>query len=130
MVLPFRNIINLSIKLSTFPEECKIVKLKPIYKKGAKTDPKNYRAISLLRLVSKIIEKSIEGYLNKKKLIYMYRSGFRTNHSTDLCLAQLTDFDSAGMDKQMHTGMILVDLHSTTEFSLKEEIFWFLDICN
>ena len=130
LALPLRNIINLSIKLSTFPEECKIVKLKPIYKKGAKTDPKNYRAISLLRLVSKIIEKSIEGYLNKKKLIYMYRSGFRTNHSTDLCLAQLTDFDSAGMDKQMHTGMILVDLHSTTEFSLKEEIFWFLDICN
>ena len=33
-----RNIITLSIKLSTFPEECKIAKLKPIFKKGAKTD--------------------------------------------------------------------------------------------
>ena len=65
-------------------------------------------------LVSKIIEKSIhfqiEDYLNKKKLIYMYQSGFRTNHSTDLCLTQLTDFVSTGMDDQMHTGMILVDL--------------------
>ena len=40
----------------------------------------------------------------------MYQSGFRTNHSTDLCLAQLTDVVATGMDKQMHTGMILVDL--------------------
>ena len=40
----------------------------------------------------------------------MYQSGFRTNHSTDLCLAQLIDFVAIGMDKQMHTGMKLVDL--------------------
>ena len=31
LVLPLRNVINLSIKLSTFPEECKITKLKPIF---------------------------------------------------------------------------------------------------
>ena len=49
-------IINLSIKLSTFPEECKIAKLKPIFKKVAGTDPKNYRPISLLPLVSEINE--------------------------------------------------------------------------
>ena len=76
LALPLTNIINLSIKLSTFQEECKIAKLKTIFKKGARTDPKNYRPISLLPLVSKIIEKSIhfqiEDYLNKKKLIYMY----------------------------------------------------------
>ena len=110
-----RKIINLSIKLSTFPEECKVAKLKPIFKKGAWTDPKNYRPISLLPLVFKIMEKSIhfqiEDYLiRKKKLIYMHQSGFRTNHLTDLCLAQLTDFIAIGMDKQKHTGMILVDL--------------------
>ena len=40
----------------------------------------------------------------------MYQSGFRTNHSTDLCLTQLIDFVATGMNKQMHTGMILVDL--------------------
>ena len=50
-----------------------------MFKKGARTDPKNYRPISLLPLVSKTTEKSIhfqiEDYLNKKKLIYMYQSG-------------------------------------------------------
>ena len=40
----------------------------------------------------------------------MYRSGFRANHSTDVCLAKLTHFVSTGMAKHMHTGMILVDL--------------------
>ena len=114
LVLPLGNITNLSTKLSTFPEEYKIAKLKPILKKGARTDPKNYRLISLLPLVSKIIEKlihfQIEDYLNKKRQIYMYRSGFRTNHSTDLCLAQLIDFIATGMDKQMYTSMILADL--------------------
>ena len=105
------------MKLSTFPEECKIAKLKPIFKKSARTDPKNYCPISLLPQVSKTIEKSIhfqiEGYLNKKKLIFMYQSGFRTNHSTDLCLAQLIDYVANGIDKQMHTGMTLVDLQKS-----------------
>ena len=40
----------------------------------------------------------------------MYQSGFRTNHSTDLYQSQLIDFVATGVDKQMHTGMILVDL--------------------
>ena len=57
LALPLGNIINLSIKLSTFPEECKIAKLKSIFKKRSRTDPKNYRPISLLPLVSKIIER-------------------------------------------------------------------------
>ena len=73
LALPLGNIINLSIKLSTFPEECKIAKLKPIFKKGARTDPKNYCLISFLQLLSKITEKSIhfqiEDFLNKIKLI-------------------------------------------------------------
>ena len=47
MALPLGNIINLSKKLSAFPEECEIAKLKALFKKGASTDPKNYRPISL-----------------------------------------------------------------------------------
>ena len=40
----------------------------------------------------------------------MYQSGFKTNQSADLCLAQLTDFLATGMHKQMHTRKILVVL--------------------
>ena len=40
----------------------------------------------------------------------MYHSRLRTNYLTEFFQAQLTDFVLTGMDKQMHTGMIVVDL--------------------
>ena len=61
---PIFDIINLSIKLCTFPDKCKIAKLIPLFKKGLKTDPKNYRPISLLPLLSKLIEKQ---YILKRR---------------------------------------------------------------
>ena len=56
---PISQICNLSMKYSMFPSNCKIAKLKPMFKKGSKTASKNYRPISLRSLVSKIIEKVI-----------------------------------------------------------------------
>ena len=68
----------------------------------------------LLPLVFKIIENSIyfqiENYLNKKKLSYLYQPRFGINHLTDFYPGQLTDFVLTSMDKNMHAGMILVDL--------------------
>ena len=48
---PLTDLCNLSISLSSFPDECKVAKLKPFYKKETKTKPKNYRPISLLPLI-------------------------------------------------------------------------------
>ena len=56
---PVADLCNLSILSSSFPDGCKIAKLKLLYKKGLKTDHQNYRPISLLPLISKIIEKVI-----------------------------------------------------------------------
>ena len=41
------------------PESCKVAKLKPLFKKGSKLVPNNFRAISLLPLISKVLEKVI-----------------------------------------------------------------------
>ena len=85
------QICNLSIKCSIFPFDCKIEKLKPPFKKGSKTAPQSYRHISLLPLVSKIIEKVIhdqtQSFLDKDNIIYRYQSGFRKFFSTDSCLS-------------------------------------------
>ena len=56
---PVSELCNLSIKLGSFPDSCKVAKLKPLFKKGFKTNPSNYRPISLLPLISRIIEKLI-----------------------------------------------------------------------
>ena len=45
----------------------------------------------------------------------MYHSSFRKNHSAEFCLAHLIEFVLAGLDKQMHAGMILVDLQKAFE---------------
>ena len=59
------------MKCSKFPLDCK-TSLKPLYKKSSKSDPKNYRLVSLLPLVSKVIEKVIhnktEIFLSKNKI--------------------------------------------------------------
>ena len=75
LALPISKPCNLSRKGSKFPLDCKIAKLKPLYKKGSKTNPKNYRPVSLLPLVSKVMEKVIHNqtqiFLSKNKISYI-----------------------------------------------------------
>ena len=60
------------------------------------------------------------------------------NHSTDLCVAQLTDFVLTGIDKHMHISIILVDFKKSFNTldqgvlleKKKKDIFSFLGICN
>ena len=111
---PISQICNLSTKYSIFLFDCKIAKLKPLFKKSLKTDPKNYRPISLLPLVSKIIEKVIhdqtQSFLDKNDIIYRYQSGFRKFFFTDSCLSYLNNKIAAGFESGLYTCMILIDL--------------------
>ena len=81
---PISELCNISIKLGSFPDSCKIVKLKPLFKEGSKTNPSNYRPISLLPLISKVIEKLIHEqtsrFLSYNEISYNYQSGFRKNY--------------------------------------------------
>ena len=112
---PIAQLCNLSIITSSFPDCCKTAKLKPLFKgKGSKTNPKNYRPISLLPLISKIMERVIydqtELFLSQNNVLYRFQSGFRKNHSTGSCLTFLNDKILQGFDSGLYTGMILIDL--------------------
>ena len=111
---PTTDLCNLSISLSSFPDDCKIAKLKPHYKKEAKTKPKNYRPISLLPLISKVTEKVIhnqtQNFLDKSRILYSYQLGFRKHYSTDTCLSYLTNKIQTGFEEGLQTGMVLIDL--------------------
>ena len=106
LTIPITQLCNLFIKFSHFPKYCKVAKLKPY--------PKNFRLISLLPIVSKIIEKVIHdqtmNYLTESSILYRHQSGLRKNHSTDTSLAYLTDKLLADFDSGLLTGMILIDL--------------------
>ena len=78
-----------------FPAQLKQAKVLPVYKGGTKSDPSNYRLISILPTVSKIFEKHINthlmGFLNKYKLLHESQSGFRHKHSCQTALVKLID---------------------------------------
>ena len=104
---------NLSTKLRSFPGSCKIGKMKLLFNKGSKTNSSNYRPISLVPLIYKIIEKLIHeetsSFLFNNEILYNYQSGFWKHHSTDSCLKFLHDKILKAFDKSLMTGMILID---------------------
>ena len=115
LATPIAQTCNLSIKLSAVSDECKIAKLKPLHEKRKKTDPKSYRPISSLPVISKILEKLIHNqtmdFVTKKNIfLCKFQSGFRKFHSTDSCLSYLQDKVAKGFDSDLLTRMILIDL--------------------
>ena len=102
------------MRRSQFASDCKIVKLKSLYKKGPKRDHKNYPPVLLLPLVSKVIEKVIhnqtENFLKKNKIFYKYQSQFRKSFSMNFSLTFLTDKINKGFQSGRYTVLILIDL--------------------
>ena len=58
-------LINLSISESTVPQEFKVAKVKPLFKKKDRLQAENYRPVSILCIVSKILEKAIYKQVEK-----------------------------------------------------------------
>ena len=81
--VPFKYILNLSLKNGTFLDQLTIAKVIPLFKSGDRCDIKNYRLISILPDFSKSFEKIIShrliNYLGKKNLLTEHQHGFRDN---------------------------------------------------
>ena len=79
------------------PQEWKEAKVTPIFKSGEKDDVNNYHPISLLPLISKIMERTVQvqlvSFLTENNVLSEHQSGFRKRHSTQTAVTYLTDFD-------------------------------------
>ena len=110
------HIINLSLYSGRrpIPDDMKTARVVPLHKKNSKSEPENYRPVSILTVMSTILEKNVhkqlENYLRFEKLLYDYQSGFRNSYSTDSCLTHLTDQIRFDTDKGNYTGMVMIDL--------------------
>ncbi len=108
------HIINLSIATDHVPDELKMARVTPLHKKNSKLDVGNYRPVSVLNCLSKILEKcvyvQVEEYLSNKNLIYPYQSGFRSGYSTETCLIYLSDFVKFQLSQGNYVGMLLLDV--------------------
>ena len=108
------EIHNTSIFWEIFKSDCKIAKLKPLHNKGSRINTENFRHISLLPLILKVIEKilynQVDHFLFQNNILYNYQSRFWKNHSTNFCLSFLNDKILKSFDKGLYTGMIIIDL--------------------
>ena len=111
---PVTYIVNLSISSNIVPNEFKYARVKPLFKKGNINLPENYRPVSILTVVSKVLEKAIfvqfENYLKNNNILYSHQSGFRKKHSTDTCLINLLDYLHTNVSEGKYVGMFLLDL--------------------
>lgn len=86
IIKPLVHLINSSFISSYFPDELKVAKVIPIFKKGETKDPSCYRPVSLLPIFSKIYEKvvynQLVSYLEKNKLFDAEQHGFQSGKST------------------------------------------------
>ena len=108
----FKSCIDAEI----FPNEWKIAKVTPLFKKGSKRELGNYRPISVyvLPLVSKVFEKIIYhqlyDYLQENRLLNKYQSGFRSMHSTTTALLETRNNWSINIDNGLLIGVLFIDL--------------------
>jgi hypothetical protein len=93
LVKPLTSLFNLSLKTGKIPQDWRDANVTPLFKKGARDKPENYRPISLTSIVGKMLEAIIKDciveHLDKFKLLLDSQHGFRKGRS---CLTNLLDF--------------------------------------
>ena len=111
---PLSVIINKSMETGIFPDILKLAKVIPVYKSKAKDNCSNYRPISLLPALSKIIEKVVHKrlytYLHKQDIFYENQYGFRTKHSTIDAVTKFTADINHSLDEKEATLAVYLDL--------------------
>jgi len=111
---PLSHIFNLSLQNGIFPDKLKQSRVVPIFKSGDYLECDNYRPISLLSAISKILEKIVAkkliGHLENNDLIYPNQFGFLPNRSTEQNLMQIVNFVSKALNDGEFCVGIFLDL--------------------
>lgn len=114
IALPLSHICNLSYESGIFPNSFKKALITPIFKSGDKKLPTNYRPISILPALSKVLEKSVNKrlyqYIEKNQLLADNQYGFRTNRSTEDAVLKLTSLITSFLDNGEKCIGVFLDL--------------------
>ena len=110
------RIVNLSLETSTFPSQFKSAVVKPLLKKATldSENLKNYRPVSNLTFVSKIIEKIVatrlNEYMDKHNLSVKYQSAYKKFHGTETALLKVQNDILRTFDNKNAVFLVLLDL--------------------
>ncbi len=111
---PLLILFNRSFRESCFPSKWKKANVIPLFKKGSPHTPSNYRPISLLSCVGKVMErimfKHIYNHLHSNNLIFERQSGFLPGHSTVYQLIDIHHQICQALDNGQFTCMVFCDI--------------------
>ena len=129
---PLTHIINLSLSTGVFPDALKTARICPVFKSGTKSDPNNYRPISCLPAISKIIEKivfnQLFGYISTNKLISNLQFGFQPRKSCQQMLVHFLNYIAEAYNENKIVAACFLDLRKA--FDMVDHDILFLKLEN
>lgn len=129
------KIFNFSVSSGTYPKSWKDANLIPLQKKSSPSSFSDYRPISILPFLSKVLERLIHWqlstFLTSNNLLNPFQSGFRPGHSATTALAKVSDDIRWGMESQNLTVLTLLDFSNafnTVDFDILLKVLHSLNI--
>ena len=110
------NIVNVSLRTGIFPDDFKQAHVNPLLKKTtlSKDNLKNYRPVSNLSFISKILEKVVAkrlgSHITSNNLSNVFQSAYKKLHSTETALLKVHNDITLNMDNGRVTALTLLDL--------------------
>ena len=108
------EVFKKSMTMGEFPTVMKLAEVVPLYKSKENFLETNYRPISLLTTMSKILEKimyqRIYSFLQNTGQIYENQYGFRANHSCEHAIGQVVGTLIKNIENRLYSACILLDL--------------------
>ena len=106
-------IFNQSYKSAALPPDWLSANIVPIFKKGSRSDPANYRPVSLTSISCKIMEhvvySQIMGHLDRNNILVHYQHGFRAGHSCESQLINAIDSIVRSMKEREQIYLLILD---------------------
>ena len=112
------KIVNISMSTGTVPDSFKIAQVTPVLKKSTldRNCLNNFRPISNLSFISKVLEKAVlfrlMDHLVSENLLEPFQSAYKPGHSTETVLNAVHNFITSQLDEGRYVLLVLLDLSS------------------
>ena len=129
------NIVNKSFNDCTFPAPLKHAVVRPSIKDLSEDheEHNNYRPVSNLQFLSKILEKSaciqLQDYLNENNLYPEYQSAYRKGHSCETALLKIVNVIQKDVENRKMVALVMLDLSSAFDTIDKDKLLEKLEYC-